>query len=96
MQNSISFIDNDILVVNFDGNAEIKLTFDLNEKKTINHLLPKKNGGISPGAIVAIILSLILVVAAIIIIAFLLRTKNAQKVQNMESSLANINVHQNM
>lgn len=87
IQSAISFIDNDVLVVNFDENIESKITLNIKEKKKVNSFFfLKKNGGINPGAIVAIILCIIVVVVAVIITAYLSR-KNLKKVDNTESSL---------
>ena len=93
LQNAISFIENDILIVNFDENTESKINLNINEKNEVNSFFYlKKNDGINPGAIVAIILCTIAVVAAVIIAAYLLRKKNIKKVHIIESSFDKLNI----
>jgi hypothetical protein len=65
LNNSLSVIDNDILLINFEENSII--TYGTNSSQYNNHrLYYKKNSGLNAGAIVAIILVPIVALALII------------------------------
>ena len=69
MQNAVSFINNDLLVVNFEQNATSEIIFTSNSIRYIR----KDSKSLSAGAIVAIVLVPIIVLVSLI--GFILFTK---------------------
>ena len=94
LQSAISFIDDDILLVNFDGSSNSE--FKLETNSTSNPIgayysRKKKNTGINAGAIVGIILACL--VAVISVISLMVCCKNANHNANNinESTVVKIN-----
>ena len=94
LKNSMSIIDNDMLLIYFeDGNSIINIS-DTN--KSNRRYYSKSNSGISPGAIVAIILCSILAIALTIVIFFCSKKNNAKELtSNVEPSSTKIIINKN-
>jgi hypothetical protein len=87
LKGAISFIDNDgLLVLNFiDG---INTIIELKDINSYNKLFfSKKNNGLNPGAIAAIIIALVVVVAVVISLAYYLRKK--EKIWKEKEKISN-------
>ena len=91
LKNSMSVMDNGILLINFeDGNSIINKT-DINYSTRRYH--SKSNSGISSGAIVAIILCSILAFASVIAIIYCLKKNNIKRSAYNESTSAGIDLN---
>ena len=90
LQNAISFIDNnDLLLLNFDNINDSIIDIEAN---TNNRRFFIKNGNkFGAGAIVGIIIPIIAVIALIIFLVFHLRNKNKKVAYDSESSAEAIN-----
>ena len=85
MNNSLSVVDDDILLVRFEDNSII--TYDTNTSEYTNHrLFYKKSSGLSAGAIVAIILVPIIALALIISAFLFFKRKNNDKIMTDPSA----------
>ena len=94
LQSAISFIDDDILLVNFDEGDNSELILETNStsySKKGHYYRYKKNKGINAGGIVAIILAcLVAIISVIAVMAFCKKT-NTNKHDIEESTVVNIN-----
>jgi surface protein len=92
LKNSMSVMDNGILLINFkDGNSIINKT-DINYSTRRYH--SKSNSGISSGAIVAVILCSILALASVIAIIYCSKNNNIKRsAYNNESTSAGIDLN---
>ena len=96
LQNSLSFIKDEILVINFDNNFNtnnsiIGFENSKNEYNIINKA--KKKGNSSAGAIVAIVLVIIVAIAGTITTFIIMRRrKNKKYINSNESTLMKIKV----
>ena len=88
LQSAVSFIDNDVLLINFDENVTSEIIFSSNSYRYRN----KDTNGISAGAIVAIVLSIIAILVALFIFIFLFRKDKLAKDNTQESTVANLKV----
>jgi hypothetical protein len=81
LNNSLSIIDNDILLINFEENSII--TYEANTSQYNNHrFYYKKNSGLNAGAIIAIILVPIIALALIIAAFTFFRRKTSDKIMS--------------
>ena len=86
LQSSISSIDNDFLVVNFDQNTTSELIFS-NSYRFYNN----NSGSLSAGAIVAIVLAILIASASVIILALVFRRRKKQKKEKtVESTIVDL------
>jgi len=88
LENAMSVIEDEILMIHFDENENSTILYYSGENKNINAglFIQKKNGKIGTGGIVAIILSCIAVMAALIIVYFYCKKENKEVDMTMESS----------
>jgi len=85
LNNSLSVVDDDILLVSFEDNSII--TYDTNTSEYTNHrIFYKKSSGLSAGAIVAIILVPVIALALIISAFFFFKRKNNDKIMTDASA----------
>ena len=82
LDNSISFIDNDTLLIDFEDQPSVIEYKTLSSKK----FYYKKKSGLSAGAIVAIILIPILILGLVIGLIYFIRNKNIKESHVYESS----------
>ena len=90
-QNSLSFINDEILIINFDKNADSIIYIEESEKEyNIKNKL-KKKGSLGAGAIVAIILVVTVVILGTLI-PFIYLRKSKNKENNVDSTIISLNV----
>ena len=65
LQSAVSFVENDILVVNFDENIASEIIFDSKSSYRSYSYNKKNKNGLSTGAIVAIVVSFVIIVAIV-------------------------------
>ena len=104
VQSAVSVIEDGILVINIDKKIQKGIVYnpdseedkdnDNNEKITLFH--SKKSKGLSAGTIVAIILSSIVALAAVIVIIMIFVRKRNDKYVNKESSMRGLNITNNL
>ena len=92
LNNSISIVDSDILLVNFDdGNSKVR---NIIVKENNNHrkFYYNKSSGLSTGALVAIILVPIFTLGALVATFFFFKRKNIESPASDNSTQTNINI----
>jgi len=89
LQGAISFIDNDILIINFDENydSQIVLEKSTNNNNMKGYLSRKHKGGINAGAIVGIVFACIAAVAFIVAIMICRNKENHNDSNIIESTI---------
>ena len=90
LQNSMAFIDDEMLILNFDENENSTMYFEDENNKYLGIKFFNKNEGLNAGGIVAIILVIILVLAAFIAVFICLRKPRETKVLTSESTIVKI------
>ena len=92
LNNSMSLMDNDILLINFEDDNSIINKSDI--IKSTKRYYSKSNSGIGPGAIVAIILCSIFALTSVIAIIYCSQKKNIKNSeQNNEASSIGVNLN---
>jgi predicted outer membrane lipoprotein len=88
LQSAISFIDDDILIINFDGitDGEVEL-----ETSSTSRFYRKKRGGLNAGAIVGIILACAVAIISAIAVMVYCKKENHNKHGINESTIIKIN-----
>ncbi len=87
LQSAISFIDNsNILLINFANHTNSII--NIGNKITYNRLFYKNRTGLSPGAIAALIIALVVALASFIFIDLYFRKKNVPKKMHYQSNSA--------
>lgn len=82
LQNSLSFIDDEILVINFDNNGNSIISFEESKKNNNINYKSKKKVNFNAGVIVAIILAVIVVISGTIITCICLRKRKNKELNN--------------
>ena len=90
LDNSISMIDNDFLLIDFEDNPSV---VGYNKTSSSKKFYYKENSGISAGAIVAIILIPIVTLGVVIGLISLNRNGNFKKSQALESTNKIMNIN---
>ena len=92
LQNSMSFIKNEILLISFDKDEDGYLVYNTSEnKKSFPRLFfSKKNGKINTGGIVAIILAFVAVVVFLLFTFKCLRKKKNEIQNKTESTIISL------
>ena len=90
LQSALSFMDsNNILLINFGDVSESNINTEVENKRLF---FRKQSGGLKPGVIAAIVISLIIVLVAIISLVLYIRKQNLKSKNNSEdSTIRNIN-----
>ena len=90
LQSALSFMDsNNILLINFGDVSESIINTEVENKRLF---FRKQSGGLKPGVIAAIVISLIVVLVAIISLVLYIRKQNLKSKNNSEdSTIRNIN-----
>jgi len=91
LQSAISQIENDLLLVNFDNNTDSEIIFTSSSPNSII-IDNKKEGGISTGAIVGIVIGILAIIASIVIIVICIKRKKQDKNNFEESTIKTINL----
>ena len=81
LNNAISIIEKEILIISFNNNTNNKIVFELNDntKSNSNLSLSKKKSNFNAGILVAIIVPLVLVFVALVFALIYLRKRNTKK-----------------
>ena len=90
LQSALSFMDsNNVLLINFGNVSESNINTEVENKRLF---FRKQSGGLKPGVIAAIVISLIVVLVAIISLVLYIRKQNLKSKNNSEdSTIRNIN-----
>ena len=90
LQSALSFMDsNNVLLINFGDVSESIINTEVENKRLF---FRKQSGGLKPGVIAAIVISLIVVLVAIISLVLYIRKQNLKSKNNSEdSTIRNIN-----
>ena len=90
LQSALSFMDsNNVLLINFGDVSESIINTEVENKRLF---FRKQSGGLKPGVIAAIVISLIIVLVAIISLVLYIRKQNLKSKNNSEdSTIRNIN-----
>ena len=92
LQSSISYYDNNILLVNFDENSTSEIRFSSDSYK----FRKENTGGLSTGIIVTIVLVILILVATIITLVFLRKKIFLKKQEtSQESTVVRLNIISN-
>ena len=93
LQSAISFIDDDILIINFNEitDSEIELETNSTSLSGSGRFSRKKSGGLNAGAIVGIILALVIAIISIIAVMIYCKKENHNKHEANESTIIKIN-----
>ena len=93
LQSAISFIDDDILIINFNEKIDSEIELETNSKSLSGsgRFSRKKNGGLNAGAIVAIILAFAAAIISVIAIMVYCKKENHNKNETNESTIIKIN-----
>jgi len=95
LQAAISFVDNNILIINFDENYESQLELEKSSNNIANNMKGyysrKHKGGINAGAIVGIVFAFIAVVACIVAIMICKNKTNHKDKEINESTIVKMN-----
>ena len=95
LKNSMSAIDNGILMINFEDDNSIINKTDID--KSTRRYYSKSSSGISSGAIVAIILCSILALASVFAIIYCLKKNNTKRTDYKNESISvGINLNKNI
>ena len=86
LQNAISFIGDELMILVFDEGVTSKITFE-NEIKYYRFGYSKKTGNLGAGSIIAIILVIIAVIAAVIITYKLLKKNKIRPLVDQSSEM---------
>ena len=89
LQAAVSMIENDILVINFDDDADCQIILD-SSSSNYGKFYYKKEGGISTGVIVIIILFSILLLASLIILVIYIIKRNRRNKLNNTNNLDSV------
>ena len=85
LQNALSIISDEILIITFDNGDNSTISFEVSQKNDDHRIfLSKKTGNLSPGIIVAIILVIIIVIA--IIIASIVCWRKGKHIEKSDSA----------
>ena len=89
LQSALSFMDsNNLLLINFGDVSESIINTEVENKRLF---FRKQSGGLKPGVIAAIVISLIVVLVAIISLVLYIRKQNLKSKNNSEdSTISNI------
>ena len=92
LQSALSFMDsNNILLINFGDVSESIINTEVENKRLF---FRKQSGGLKPGVIAAIVISLIIVLVAIISLVLYIRKQNLKSKNNSEdSTIKNISIN---
>ena len=93
LQSAISFIDDDILIINFNEKIDREIELETNSESLSGsgRFSRKKNGGLNAGAIVAIILAFAAAIISVIAIMVYCKKENHNKHKTNESTIIKIN-----
>ena len=92
LNNSLSIVDNDILLVNFDsGNSKVQNTI-VEENNNNRKFYYNRSSGLSTGALVAIILVPIIALGSLLTAIFCINRKNTASPPIDNSTQTNINI----
>ena len=93
LQSALSFMDsNNVLLINFGNVSESNINTEVENKNSKRLFFRKQSGGLKPGVIAAIVISLIVVLVAIISLVLYIRKQNLKSKNNSEdSTVRNIN-----
>ena len=84
LQSALSFMDsNNVLLINFGDVSESIINTEVENKRLF---FRKQSGGLKPGVIAAIVISLIVVLVAIISLVLYIRKQNLKSKYNSEDS----------
>ena len=94
LKNAMSIIENEILLISFDENANSNILFESSSNTVPNHryFFSRSNGNLNIGAIVAIILCIILVLVTFVVVYICLNKRKPNNENITESSVRNINI----
>ena len=92
LQSALSFMDsNNVLLINFGDVSESIINTEVENKRLF---FRKQSGGLKPGVIAAIVISLIVVLVAIISLVLYIRKQNLKSKNNSEdSTIKNISIN---
>ena len=92
LQSALSFMDsNNVLLINFENVSESNINTEVENKRLF---FRKQSGGLKPGVIAAIVISLIVVLVAIISLVLYIRKQNLKSKNNSEdSTIKNISIN---
>ena len=92
LQSALSFMDsNNVLLINFGNVSESIINTEVENKRLF---FRKQSGGLKPGVIAAIVISLIVVLVAIISLVLYIRKQNLKSKYNSEdSTIRNISIN---
>ncbi len=85
LQNAISYIDDEILLINFDEGAKSNISFESTNIYR-RYSISNKSGSLNAGGIIAIILAIIVAIIALIA-AFIFLRKDNTKIKNRGESV---------
>ena len=85
LQNAISYIDDEILIINFDEGVNSTISYE-STNKYYRYRFPK-TGSLNAGAIIAIILAIIATIAAVIAAFIFLKKNRSQTINFIESTI---------
>ena len=93
LQSAISFIDDDILIINFDGITDSEIEIETNSTRLSDggRFYRKKRGGLNAGAIVGIILACAVAIISVIAVMVFCKKENHNKHETNESTIIKIN-----
>ena len=93
LQSAISFIDDDIIIINFDESTDSEINIETNSTSLSGsgRFSRKKSGGLNAGAIVGIILALVIAIISIIAVMIYCKKENHNKHEINESTIIKIN-----
>jgi hypothetical protein len=95
LQSALSFMDsNNVLLINFGNVSESIINTEVENKNSKRLFFRKQSGGLKPGVIAAIVISLIVVLVAIISLVLYIRKQNLKSKNNSEdSTIRNISIN---
>ena len=91
LQSAVSFIDKDLLVINFEQNTTSEIIFSSNSISNINYKM-KDFKSPSAGAIVAIVLVPIIVLVSLIVLFIFIKKNKSQKYSINDSTITKIEI----
>ena len=91
LQSAVSFIDKDLLVINFEQNTTSEIIFDSNSINNINYRM-KDLKSPSAGAIVAIVLVPIIVLVSLIVLFIFIKKNKSQKYSINNSTITKLEI----